>query len=67
MTNPCHICGDAIAPRRSALGYTLCMQCGEETARGVRHCAVPLSKSNYVYVSPASRGLLAQLNPKRTG
>lgn len=60
----CSKCGDQVQPARYALGYRLCLPCGESAARTVRHCAVPMSKSNYVLVR--DRALLSQLNPKRT-
>lgn len=60
----CSTCGEPIQPARYALGYRLCLSCGDQSARAVRHCAVPLNKSNYVYVR--DRTLLSQLNPKRT-
>ena len=47
----CVRCGDYVAPERAALGFRLCMSCGEKEARGVRHCVVPLHKSNYVLVT----------------
>ena len=56
-------CGEVIPKRRSILGYTLCMRCGEAKARLTRHCVVPMNKSNYVVVSDAA--ILRQLNPKR--
>lgn len=62
----CNKCGDTIPAKRAAIGYCLCMPCGEHEAQARRHCTVPMNKSNYVYISPDSRALLAQLNPKRT-
>lgn len=56
-------CGEVIHKRRVALGYALCIQCGEREARRSRHCIVPMNKSNYVVVT--DRTLLKQLNPKR--
>ena len=41
-----------------------CNECGEQEARAVNHCVVPLNKSNYIHVR--DRSLLSQLNPKRT-
>lgn len=55
-------CGDAIDPRRSALGYSSCPVCGDREARQVRFTTVPLNKSNYVVIS--NRAELKQLNPK---
>lgn len=61
----CRYCGDPVPQRRAAVGYTLCMPCGERDAKSVRHCIVPMNKSNYVVVSDHT--LLKQLNPKRVG
>lgn len=63
--NTCIDCGDDVPHRRAALGYKVCISCGEVRARKVKHCAIPLNKSNYYYVS--DRDTLRQTNPKRTG
>ena len=47
----CKLCGEPIADRRSALGYTTCLDCGEREARTVRHTIVPMHKSNYTVIS----------------
>jgi hypothetical protein len=60
----CRWCGDDVAVGRSLLGFSTCLECGEREAREVRHCIVPMNKSNYVVVSDVS--LLKQLNPKRS-
>jgi len=46
----CIHCDDDIDPRRVALGYKLCLFCGEEAAREERRgwTIVPMHKSNYV-------------------
>jgi hypothetical protein len=46
----CIHCDDDIDPRRAALGYKLCLFCGEEAAREERRgwTVVPMHKSNYV-------------------
>ena len=49
---------------RAALGYTVCLSCGEQAARARKHTIAPLSKSNYVLITDPT--LLQQLNPKRT-
>lgn len=61
---PCATCGEPVQPARYALGYRLCLPCGDLSARAVRHCVVPMNKSNYIAIT--DRTLLAQLNPKRT-
>jgi hypothetical protein len=55
-----------VAPARSALGYTTCLDCGEKAARQVKHASIPLSKSNYYYVSGNNLDFIKQTNPKRT-
>jgi hypothetical protein len=42
--------------------YFTCLACGEEQARAVKHCIVPMHKSNYVVVS--DRNLLTGVNQK---
>jgi hypothetical protein len=46
----CIHCDDDIDPRRVALGYRVCLLCGEEAAREERRgwTVVPMHKSNYV-------------------
>jgi hypothetical protein len=46
----CIHCDDDIDPRRAALGYKLCLFCGEEAAKEERKgwTIVPMHKSNYV-------------------
>lgn len=45
----CVWCGADVHPKRWALGYNLCLVCGEEQARSDRDewCIVPMHKSNY--------------------
>lgn len=47
----CVSCGDTFSAARRAAGYHLCLPCGEQQARGVRHCVAPLHKSNYLFIS----------------
>jgi hypothetical protein len=56
-------CGQPIPTRRWNLGYKLCMECGEAHARTVKHCIVPLHKSNYIPITSLQD--LRELNPKR--
>ncbi len=46
----CIHCDDDIDPRRVALGYRVCLLCGEEAAREERKgwTIAPLHKSNYM-------------------
>ena len=61
---PCKICGDEFDTRRAALGYFVCLPCGERAAKQVTYCSAPINKSNYMLIT--NRAQLAQLNPKRT-
>jgi ribosomal protein L37E len=63
MHNQCVRCGDDVEDRRYNIGYKTCLFCGEEEARLVKHCSVPLSKSNYILVTDVN--MLKQLNPKK--
>ena len=65
MIRLCRCCyGVSVPAPRWNLGYTTCLDCGDRAAKQVRHCSVPMNKSNYVLVTDAS--ILRQLNPKRT-
>jgi hypothetical protein len=57
-------CGEEVDARRIALGYNLCLACGEVEAKKRRFCIAPINKSNYMMIT--DRELLKQLNPKRT-
>jgi hypothetical protein len=61
----CSSCGDSYPSRRKALGYSVCLSCGESQARQVKRCTAPLNKSNYVLIT--NRAELKMLNPKRVG
>lgn len=61
----CISCGDTFPPKRQALGYNTCLECGDFAARQVNWTSVPMNKSNYVLVT--NREELKQLNPKRIG
>ena len=60
----CIECGNDVDDKRYALGYKLCLACGEKHARTYKHTIVPMNKSNYIAITDPS--LLSQLNPKRT-
>ncbi len=47
----CVSCGDVFSAARRNAGYQLCMGCGEQQARKVKHTIAPLHKSNYIVVS----------------
>lgn len=55
-------CGEQIEPERVALGFYICLSCGEERAKRKLHTIVPLNKSNYIVVT--NRQDLLGLNPK---
>jgi ribosomal protein L37AE/L43A len=63
--NPCPNCGDNVDARRVALGYRLCLSCGEAKAKNVKHCIVPMPKSNYIVVTDPA--LLIGLNTSHKG
>ena len=59
----CHKCGDDVQPKRTLLGYTTCLPCGDAEARKVKFTVIPAySKGAYQVVSPAD---IAHTNPKR--
>lgn len=60
----CEDCGAAYPAKRAALGYRLCLTCGERAAREVRAgwCVAPVHKSNYVLISNKTQ--LVGLNNK---
>jgi len=60
MQKHCVCCGQPVAKARWALGFHLCLECGELRARAHKHCIVPLAKSNYQPVTDLQT--LKQLN-----
>jgi len=65
LNQPCQNCGDDINPKRAALGYRYCLPCGETRAKQVKHCIVPMPKSNYIVVTDMA--LLIGLNTSHKG
>ena len=63
--NPCPRCGDPVPAARKALGYRLCLGCGEHQAKQRKHTIVPMPKSNYIVVT--DRSLLLNLNSSHKG
>ena len=63
-TGTCKVCGDSFSAERKALGYDICLWCGEEQAMQDRQywTVVPLNKSNYQLIT--NREELKGLNPK---
>jgi hypothetical protein len=41
----CAACGEEFSPKRAALGYSLCLQCGDKTAKETRAgwCVAPVA------------------------
>lgn len=59
----CTRCGDDYPQGRRDLGYTTCLDCGDQQARLVRFTVMPAySKGAYQVVSKAD---IAHTNPKR--
>jgi len=58
----CRMCGEDIKHERWALGYKTCMSCGDAYAKSVKHCIVPMHKSNYVVIT--DKDLLTGVNTK---
>jgi ribosomal protein L37AE/L43A len=61
----CVECDAAVASKRAALGYTLCLDCGDKKAKSARSswCIAPANKSNYMLIT--NHAELRGLNPKR--
>jgi len=57
-------CMEDVNPLRWQLGRHTCLVCGEKAAKAVKHCIVPLAKSNYQPITDLS--LLKQLNKYAT-
>jgi len=58
----CIDCGAHYDVRRQLLGYPVCMDCGEDAARQVVRCVVPLPKGNYTLITRKEE--LRNLNQK---
>ena len=58
----CVVCGNRYNGARLSLGYVTCLSCGEKDAKRVKHCIVPMHKSNYIPVTDPK--LLVQINSK---
>ena len=60
----CTVCGESFSAERKALGYSVCLWCGEEQAMQDRQywTVVPLNKSNYTLIT--NKEELKGLNPK---
>jgi ribosomal protein L37AE/L43A len=59
----CTACqSNSVPAARVALGYELCLKCGEKDARKRKHTVIPLHKSNYMV--PANREEIKGFNNK---
>ena len=58
----CKLCGNTYNAERLAIGYAICMSCGDELASKVIRTVAPMHKSNYVLVT--NRADLVGLNNK---
>ena len=49
----CKLCGEDIEPKRYALGYRVCLWCGEDEAKAERAswCIAPMHKGNYMLIT----------------
>jgi hypothetical protein len=52
----CSECGNFYSPRRKALGYTLCLECGDEAVQPIiermkKQCAPAYNKGAYMYIT----------------
>jgi hypothetical protein len=62
----CTACYGGYVPHaRWRLGYSTCLECGQQQAREVKHTIVPMPKSNYIVVTDYS--LLKGLNSSHKG
>lgn len=60
----CVECGCEYPARRRRLGFVVCLTCGEARSRKIKHCIVPMHKSNLVVVSPTDKDLLVGITNK---
>ena len=58
----CVVCGSRYPRARFSLGYVTCLSCGDKDAKRIKHCIVPMHKSNYIPVTDPK--LLIQINSK---
>ena len=42
------VCGERFSEARFALGYRVCLKCGENQAKKRKFTVVPMHKSNYI-------------------
>jgi ribosomal protein L37AE/L43A len=62
FTPQCKLCGNTYNAERLAIGYAICMPCGNDLASKVVRTVAPMHKSNYVLIT--DRADLVGLNNK---
>ena len=62
FTPQCKLCGMTYAAERLAIGYAVCMPCGNDLATRVVRTVAPMHKSNYMLIT--DRDDLVGLNNK---
>ncbi len=58
----CKSCGAEYSIKRKAIGFDVCLSCGDEVAKSKKHTIVPMHKSNYMVVTDLN--LLKGINNK---
>jgi ribosomal protein L37AE/L43A len=51
FTPQCKLCGMTYAAERLAIGYAICMPCGDDLATKVVRTVAPMHKSNYMMIT----------------
>jgi len=51
FTPQCKLCGSTYDKRRFDIGFLFCMPCGNDVAKQVKRCVVPMHKSNLVMIT----------------
>jgi ribosomal protein L37AE/L43A len=51
FTPQCKLCGITYAAERLAIGYAICMPCGDDLASKVVRTVAPMHKSNYMMIT----------------
>jgi ribosomal protein L37AE/L43A len=51
FTPQCKLCGNTYAAERLAIGYAICMPCGNDLASKVVRTVAPMHKSNYMMIT----------------
>ena len=50
-TPQCKLCGNIYNAERLAIGYAICMPCGDDLATKVIRTVAPMHKSNYMLIT----------------